>query len=270
MQKKQKIIIFFIILLLLLLSAIAVFVFYKNNLKEKGARQANVPQAEEGQLDDYHIGKKARKENNIEYCYKLKSDDPDECIYVVASYNQNKELCGKIQNKNIKKECYEHFIYQEIISGKNVNNCQSLTISKFYQQCLANFFWKWDNVNKCADFKGAEKSNCEDIINKKIAYKNNDIKLCDSIQNSALGADCKKTIKNKPKDNDNDGLLDSEERSYGTNPFKADSDDDGLNDLEEMSKYFTDPNNPDTDSDGYSDGEEVKAGYNPNGEGKIE
>ncbi|MEA3464242.1 MAG: hypothetical protein U9R14_04190, partial [Patescibacteria group bacterium] len=48
-----------------------------------------------------------------------------------------------------------------------------------------------------------------------------------------------------------------------------DSDDDGLNDLEEMSKYFTDPNNPDTDSDGYSDGEEVKAGYNPKGEGKL-
>lgn len=47
------------------------------------------------------------------------------------------------------------------------------------------------------------------------------------------------------QDKDGDGLLDGEEKFYGT-------------DLE----------NPDTDGDGFSDGEEIKNGFNPNGEGK--
>ncbi len=41
-----------------------------------------------------------------------------------------------------------------------------------------------------------------------------------------------------------------------------DSDSDGLSDSEEA-LYGTDPRNPDTDRDGYSDGVEVKSGYNP-------
>jgi len=48
-----------------------------------------------------------------------------------------------------------------------------------------------------------------------------------------------------------------------------DSDADGLSDLEEII-YGTDKNNPDTDGDGYKDGDEVKAGYNPNGPGKLD
>jgi len=42
----------------------------------------------------------------------------------------------------------------------------------------------------------------------------------------------------------------------------SDSDQDGLSDTEEMT-YGTDPNNPDTDGDSYSDGVEVRGGYNP-------
>ena len=41
-----------------------------------------------------------------------------------------------------------------------------------------------------------------------------------------------------------------------------DSDNDGLSDSEEA-LYGTDPHNPDTDGDGYSDGVEVRSGYNP-------
>jgi hypothetical protein len=49
------------------------------------------------------------------------------------------------------------------------------------------------------------------------------------------------------KDSDNDGLTDSEETVYGTDPQKAD-----------------------TDGDGYLDGQEVDSGYNPNGEGALD
>ncbi|MBI5254758.1 hypothetical protein HY932_03210 [Candidatus Falkowbacteria bacterium] len=70
-------------------------------------------------------------------------------------------------------------------------------------------------------------------------------------------------------DSDSDGLIDSEELTYGTNPQKADTDDDGLTDKEEVKIYQTDPLNPDTDGDSFIDGVEVKNGYNPNGKGKL-
>lgn len=53
------------------------------------------------------------------------------------------------------------------------------------------------------------------------------------------------SIKNS-SDLDRDGLIDTQEKIYGT-----------------------DVNKPDTDGDGYLDGEEVKNGYNPNGPGKL-
>jgi hypothetical protein len=64
-------------------------------------------------------------------------------------------------------------------------------------------------------------------------------------------------------DSDGDGLTDAEEKALGTNPLKADTDDDGLTDWAEVKIYHTDPLNPDTDGDGYKDGSEVIKGYDP-------
>ncbi len=48
----------------------------------------------------------------------------------------------------------------------------------------------------------------------------------------------------------------------------TDSDNDGLSDTNELI-WGTNPNNPDTDGDGHPDGSEVCAGYNPLGAGKF-
>jgi len=48
----------------------------------------------------------------------------------------------------------------------------------------------------------------------------------------------------------------------------GDGDGDGLSDTAEMF-YGTDPTNPDSDADGYSDGDEVKGGFNPMGSGSL-
>ncbi|MBT4723231.1 hypothetical protein HN958_04345 [Candidatus Falkowbacteria bacterium] len=70
-------------------------------------------------------------------------------------------------------------------------------------------------------------------------------------------------------DFDFDGLTNEEEKQYKTNPRKADSDNDGLFDRDEIMFYKTDPNDTDSDNDGYLDGQEVQSGYNPNGAGKL-
>ena len=59
------------------------------------------------------------------------------------------------------------------------------------------------------------------------------------------------------EDNDNDGLMDSVEKTLGTDPWKADTDGDGLKDGEEANTLKTDPLKPDSDGDGLSDGDEV-------------
>jgi hypothetical protein len=54
----------------------------------------------------------------------------------------------------------------------------------------------------------------------------------------------------------------AQEQSTTQNNIFLDSDQDGLTDQEEKT-YGTDPNKADTDGDGYSDGSEVKSGYDP-------
>lgn len=51
---------------------------------------------------------------------------------------------------------------------------------------------------------------------------------------------------------------------YRTNPLKQDSDDDGLNDREELVVYKTNPISPDTDADGLKDNEEIARKTDPN------
>jgi len=51
--------------------------------------------------------------------------------------------------------------------------------------------------------------------------------------------------------------------AFRTNPLKADTDADGLNDREELVTYKTNPINPDTDADNLKDGEEIARKTNP-------
>lgn len=64
-----------------------------------------------------------------------------------------------------------------------------------------------------------------------------------------------------PIDTDGDGITDNIELQMGTDINKADTDEDGLNDADEVNKYKTDPLKADTDGDGLNDGDEVNS-YN--------
>ena len=58
-------------------------------------------------------------------------------------------------------------------------------------------------------------------------------------------------------DSDGDGLPDPIESTLGTDPNDADSDDDDVNDGDEVNVYLSDPLDADTDGDNLSDGDEV-------------
>jgi hypothetical protein len=73
-------------------------------------------------------------------------------------------------------------------------------------------------------------------------------------------------------DFDGDGLADEvetdtgvylDETDTGTDPTDPDTDNDHLNDGDEVNIHNTDPHDPDTDGDGMSDGHEIAFGYDP-------
>lgn len=70
-------------------------------------------------------------------------------------------------------------------------------------------------------------------------------------------------------DTDGDTVTDAKEAELGINPNSPDTDGDELYDGDEVNLFRTNPLQSDTDADGYSDGAEVKAGYNPNGAGRL-
>jgi len=84
--------------------------------------------------------------------------------------------------------------------------------------------------------------------------------LCNNYELGCLGTDPNKA------DTDNDGLSDSDEIDRGTDPKDSDTDDDGLSDGDEVNNRQTDPLNKDTDGDGLEDGWEA-LGYDSNGDG---
>lgn len=76
-------------------------------------------------------------------------------------------------------------------------------------------------------------------------------------------------------DFDKDGLTLEQEYKYDTDPFSKDTDEDGLNDYDEIFIYNTSPIDSDTDEDEMSDGIEVNSGLNPllgdsNGNGLLD
>lgn len=58
-------------------------------------------------------------------------------------------------------------------------------------------------------------------------------------------------------DSDGDGVGNNIEKKYGTNPNDTDTDDDGVNDYDEIFKYGTNPNSKDSDGDGLTDFDEL-------------
>jgi hypothetical protein len=64
-------------------------------------------------------------------------------------------------------------------------------------------------------------------------------------------------------DPDDDGLTNLQEYQRGTNPFRKDTDYDGLEDGAEVNVHGTSPLLTDTDGDGMADGWEVRHGFDP-------
>ena len=87
----------------------------------------------------------------------------------------------------------------------------------------------------------------QELTERKGRYDRDQDGLSNCLEKKELGTDPKN------KDSDDDGLDDGDELELGCDPLDPDSDDDGLEDGEEV-ELGSDPTNPDSDDDGYVDG----------------
>jgi len=75
--------------------------------------------------------------------------------------------------------------------------------------------------------------------------------------NNCINRDVIKAPKDPRGDRDGDGLSNTLEDELGTNKHSVDTDDDGVNDYDEVYKYLTNPLETDTDFDGVNDYDEI-------------
>ena len=73
----------------------------------------------------------------------------------------------------------------------------------------------------------------------------------------------KLSVTDADDDADEDKLTNKEELALQTSPLLTDSDEDGIDDYEEINKYNTNPNDDDSDADHIIDGDEIKLGLKP-------
>jgi len=222
--------------------------------------------ADDAYTDDQHLFKKAVAEQDISYCNQLVEMSRDQCIYIVVTSSNNQSFCQEIQDQNLKSECLGFTEYQRALKENDINICLSLNPEDLRRKCLTFFFDQQTDIDYCQNFSGFDQLLCQDLVYKNLAIANQDLRQCDNISDRAVLLDCQTIIKSLPQDSDKDGIIDMLERSYGFDPFAADTDGDGLDDLIEASEYQTDPRLADTDNDGVSDGQEIALGSDPKDE----
>lgn len=240
---------------------------YKNEIvKKQEGQMTTEEQIKQGEVkkarEDYEMIRKITEEKDLQKCRELKSPKNDECVYKIINISKNVKYCQEIKDGKIKEKCEELFVLEDILKTNSSKECLNLkTILKGY--CLDYFFVHFKDLEECDIFEKDDKARCSDMVNKMIASNSNNISDCGLIQDKLLVSDCKLAVSSKPSDSDSDGLLDSEELSYGTNLFNKDTDNDNLSDYDELARHYTNPKKPDTDGDGYSDGDEIRNGHDP-------
>lgn len=245
---KKTIIISGSILFILLIALIYLIIIKKSpkpniNLNVKTATELEI-EKERQAYDDYQVQQGAIYSKNIEKCAEIgKEKKVNECINDIAVQSGKKDYCEKISGDDtLKKDCLNAIDYMTISWGNDANLCNNLSDSVYVENCFQEYFVKLDSTVKCDLIKDeTRKQQCANIVNKRLATVFNQPKACDLISDLKLKEDCKISISVIPKDSDKDGLSDEIELSFGTNPFKADTDGDGVNDYDEINKYHTNP-----------------------------
>lgn len=202
----------------------------------------------------------------VALCELLTGSALDYCWFNLAQELGRPELCQSISDANLSQSCNDVYYRDLSLAGQDIALCASIIDSDNRRACRLTLLPALDQA-ACLD-AGFSAAECELIFFTKQASDAKDPALCQTLFTASEDIEyCLEMV--VEDDPDFDGLHTQLELQFGSDPRKYDTDDDGLNDYEEVMIYGTDPRNPDTDGDGFTDGQEVESGYNPAGEGKL-
>jgi hypothetical protein len=213
--------------------------------------------------EDEKILRQAIAEKDASYCQQLTEMNPEQCLFDMTAALNDDQYCQNITAADLKTQCLEIIIFRQAITAGSLIDCNQITNLELNSQCIKQIISTQTNVDFCNSIEGSDQAFCNDSVAANQAIAKQDIAECDNISDTTTRGNCQTVIKALPQDSDKDGLPDSQERSYGLNPFAADTDADGVDDYQEASQYQTDPRQADTDKDGVNDGLEIVAGSDP-------
>jgi hypothetical protein len=241
--KKRKYIISFI-LSLFILSGLFFFFFYSKNhfvflkktadIDKTGSMSASSTKSEDWM--EYQKIINSVRDRNLKLCYELKdASQRQKCVIKIAQITGDEKICTQLIEESDKQECKENIRYFSIITNGKVSECASLKFGSSSIDCFKNFISKFTDIESCSLVPKKLFDICRNSINYHAAYKKKDKKACSEIKNdSELKNDCESIVMSIPKDSDADGLEDVTEKSLGFDPFKKDTNGNGVGDLEEL------------------------------------
>ena len=236
-------------------------------------------------VNAYYIEKDLKECLNISDL-ELRND----CIIQLAVLYKNSKNCERIADKKMsesctknvgiglrridfcdqyngepheKQECVDRvyaFIYGDV---GQINKCSTIQTLEYSGLCEMNSIRT--SGKTCDDIENEQDRNecysAEDIYSNKIKKKED----CEILKDDLYKRVCIDRFEKWAgiddityHDSDGDGLWNSNELWFKTDPYNPDTDGDGLTDYEELKIYHSSPANSDTDGDGWSDKKEIE------------
>lgn len=184
----------------------------------------------------------AKENGNLKLCSDLLGDAFDGCVWELALDRQDPELCKKLNSIENQEQCFVGIVDRLAVQKNDQLICDQIQ-DEVKRTACKDVVQGPVTAENCLS-RGKEAKQCEMLAVAEEANKKQDIRVCDTLKDERV-LFCKELV------------------------IKDDPDFDGLSSAEETIIYKTNPHKADSDNDGYADGDEVKAGYNPNGPGKL-
>lgn len=212
---------------------------------------------------DAYVKDAAVQRGVVELCGKSGSEAAaDDCVWQTAAAFGDPEMCGTMNDKDTAANCRDGIYMASAQDSLNLDTCGKITNEPVRERCV-NSVSRDIAAEQGCEGTGVDQAYCDDLELTAMILTLQDPADCALFEDESVAERCHELVGSGDKDGD--GLSADDEDAYGTSDRNADSDGDGLNDVDEVNVWHTDPTLIDSDGDGYGDGDEVAAGYDPMG-----